>query len=150
MRTENNSITNTVVVIALTTVLGFSTGCGSGLAQVTGKVTQDGQPLATSGDTKVSVMFQSVSGSGVPAVGTTDANGEYQLSTGSQVGLPPGEYLVSCTGVKFSAATGPSGIPQGERIIDLKYGDGNTSGLRFTVQEGKNRFDIALEAPKKR
>ncbi len=127
----------------------MSAGCGNGLSQVTGVVTQDGKPLATGGDTKVSVKFQPASGNGSPATATTDENVEYELSTGSQAGIAAGEYLVSCSGVQFSSAPTASGIPSGKRIVDRKYGNVTTSGLRFTVKEGDNRYDIALDAPQK-
>ncbi len=136
-------------LFGLSSLLLVTTGCGNGLSQVSGTITQEGKPLATGGDTKVSVMFQPASGEGTPATATTDENGEYRLSTGSQAGVAPGEYMVACSGVQFSSAATVSGIPSGKRIIDRKYGNVTTSGLRFTVKEGDNRYDIALESPQK-
>jgi hypothetical protein len=149
VRLSNSNCNIVCCLLGLLSVLLLTAGCGNGLPQVTGLVTQDGKPLATGGDTKISVVFQPASGEGTPATATTDETGEYELSTGSQGGIAPGEYLVACSGVQFSSAATASGIPSGKRIIDRKYGNVTTSGLRFTVKEGDNRFDIALEAPQK-
>ncbi len=146
MQTQKSRSTAAIWRLCLFGLLVVTTGCGNGLSQVTGKITQDGQPLATGGDVKVTVQFQPSSGDGVPAVGVTDTNGEYQLSTGSKLGIVPGEYYVTCDGVQLLPPSGPGGTPGGKRITDRKYTSGSTSGLRFTVKEGENRYDIALES----
>src|SRR5215212_5563085 len=68
-------------------------GCGNGLAQVTGLVTLDGQPLhGGKGDTRVTVQFQPVDGVGANAVGLAGEDGRYKIATGSQTGIRPGDY----------------------------------------------------------
>lgn len=129
-------------------------GCGSGLALVTGQVTLDGQPLrggnAGNGDTRVTIQFQPASGVGSTAIGLADENGNYALGTGSKAGIPPGDYLVTCSAQQIVDAKTPrtkNGIRQ---VTDLKYANARTSGLKFTVEPGKNQLDISLEtAPKK-
>jgi len=117
-------------------------GCGNGLAQVTGLVTLDGQPLhGGKGDTRVTVQFQPVDGIGANAVGLADDDGKYKIATGSQAGIRPGDYYVTC-----AVSTLKAGAP----LADPKYANAKTSGLKITVQSGKNEFNIPLQsAPKK-
>ena len=117
-------------------------GCGNGLAQVTGLVTLDGQPLhGGKGDTRVTVQFQPVDGVGANAVGLADDDGNYKIATGSQGGIRPGDYYVTCS-VSTLKAGGP--------VADPKFANAKTSGLKFTVQSGKNELNIPLQsAPKK-
>lgn len=90
-------------------------------------------------------MFQPVAGSGASAVGIVDENGQYQLSTGSEEGIQPGEYIVTCSASELIPPKDPAGTPGGRRITDAKYNSAATSELRFTVHPGKNRFDITLD-----
>jgi hypothetical protein len=125
-------------------------GCGNKLSQVSGVITLDGQPLKGGhGDTRVTVSFQPMNGMGMTAIGLADENGVYHLSTGSQSGVPPGEYAVSCAVSQLVPAKNPKEPAGGRRITDAKYADPKTSGLRFNVQPGKNKFDIALISPPK-
>jgi hypothetical protein len=117
-------------------------GCGNGLAQVTGHVTLDGQPLhGGKGDTRVTVQFQPVDGVGANAVGLADDDGNYKIATGSQGGIRPGDYYVTCS---------VSTLNPGGPVADPKFANAKTSELKFTVQSGKNEFNIPLQsAPKK-
>ena len=125
-------------------------GCGNGLAQVSGQVTLDGQPLrGGSGDVRVTVHFLPASGVGPTAIGLADENGNYILGTGSQTGVPPGDYVVTCAASALVRPAGGSAAPSGRRIIDPKYANATTSGLQFTVQPGNNEFDISLQSPAK-
>jgi hypothetical protein len=117
-------------------------GCGNGLAQVSGQVTLDGQPVhAGKGDTRVTVQLQPADGVGANAVGLADENGNYKIATGSQPGIRPGEYLVSCS-VSTLGVGGP--------VADPKFANTKTSGLKLTVQPGKNEFNIPLQSPAKK
>jgi hypothetical protein len=124
-------------------------GCGNGLAQVSGQVTVDGQPLRSSEDVRVVVQFQPVSAAGTTSVGLVDENGNYVLGTGSQTGIPPGEYYVCCSGTELIRAKGSRDVQGGRAIADPKYASAKTSGLKFTVQPGKNEFSIPLTSPPK-
>jgi hypothetical protein len=116
-------------------------GCGNGLAQVSGLVTLDGQPLhGGKGDTRVTVQFQPIDGVGANAIGLADDDGNYKIATGSNGGVRPGEYFVTC-----SVSTLKPGLP----VPDLKYANAKTSGFKFTVQPGKNEFNIPLQSPRK-
>jgi hypothetical protein len=120
-------------------------GCGNGLARVSGQVTLDGQPIrAGAGNVRVTVQFQPANGTGSTAIGLADENGNYSLATGSQDGIPPGDYLVTCTASELLPATAGSSTRGSRRISDPKYANAKTSGLQFTVQPGNNAFDIPL------
>jgi hypothetical protein len=123
-------------------------GCGNGLAQVSGLVTVDDQPLhGGNGNVRVTVQFQPANGVGPTAMGLADENGKYTLSTGSQSGIKPGDYVVSCAAEEL--VTGKSGVTGARQITDPKYASAKTSGLRFTVQAGKNELNIPLKSPPK-
>jgi hypothetical protein len=119
-------------------------GCGNGLAQVSGQVTLDGQPLhGGNGDTRVTVQFLPTGGTGTTAIGLADENGNYALRTGSQAGIPPGEYFATCTAAQIvSSPTG--GAPGGRRITPEKYSSARTSGFKFTVEPGRNEINLQL------
>lgn len=122
-------------------------GCGSGLAQVSGRVTLDGQPLRGGKDgARVTVQFQPASGLGANAVALADENGNYELATGSQEGITPGDYLVTCSASEVIPSSTP-GVPSFRQLAHPKYAKAQTSGLKFTVQSGSNEFDIPLESP---
>lgn len=123
-------------------------GCGSGLAQVSGVITVDGQPLrGGSGDTRVTVEFQPASGVGSAAIGLADENGFYTLGTGSKTGILPGEYLVTCSASRLNPSPTGAGAAGARRITDPKYANAKTSDMTFTVQPGKNEFNIELKSP---
>lgn len=107
-------------------------GCGGSdfppLGRVTGKVTIGGEPL-----TGVIVVFQPSEGR--PAVGTTGADGTYELMYVAGVkGCKAGP-----TEVSFATPTG--GSPS--HPIPAKY-QGKT-GIDREVLEGSNTFDFELE-----
>src|SRR6185436_1204612 len=116
-------------------------GCGNGLAQVTGRVTLDGQPVRGGKDgDRITVQFQPADGVGANGVALADENGNYNLGTGSQFGVRPGEYVVTCS---------MSTLKPGGPVAHPKYANAKTSGLRFSVQSGRNEFNIPLQtAPK--
>jgi hypothetical protein len=144
--------------------MGCNTG-GPGSNYVEGVVTLDGQPIEG-----VTVGFSPTEGStGVPAVGMTDANGVFKL-TSIQGGEPErgaeaGEYNV--TFAKSVTSTGSDSVTKSEdegygkvdysreplkteHIIPPKYGDPKTSGFTVRVKSGKNtgdefKFDLKKE-----
>ena len=122
-------------------------GCGGDLAEVTGVVTIDGKPLRGGEGMHATVFFQPVAGQGANAAGILNENGVYRLSTGSQQGVAPGEYVATCSASEIIPSTTPGGTPSGRRVTDPKYASVKTSDLRFTIEPGKNQCDIALESP---
>jgi len=120
-------------------------GCGSNLSEVTGLVTLNGEPLRGGNGVRGTVYFQPATGEGTTAVGLLDENGEYSLSSGSQAGVAPGEYLVACSATQL-IRTKDGNAAGGKRLTGAKYANALTSGLKFTVVPGKNQFDLELSA----
>lgn len=108
-------------------------------------MTYKGKPV--SGAT-VSFTMDSASGSGV---GTTDAQGDYNIRTGTLDGAIIGDHIVTVSKVSLPAGDynkmmgigGSTAVtPAGE--LPAKYGSPKTSPLKFSVTAGKNEFPIEL------
>jgi hypothetical protein len=162
--------TNVFLLLGTSLVLCF--GCSGSVkypatSAVSGKVTLQGKPLADA-----QVVFQSKEGGARAASGTTDASGNYRLTTFKKDdGAVPGSYQV--TVAKASAAklaeaqaaansapsndpamamksmmTAPKGAKKAaeESEVPAKYGSVKTSGLEKTVtKDGPNNFDFDLQ-----
>jgi hypothetical protein len=129
----------------------FTSGCGSDLAQVTGLVTVDGEPLRGGNGVRATVNFQPASGSGIAAVGLVGEDGSFVISTGSQAGIAPGDYKVTVTATQLiKDRENPNGPATGRRITDPRYANAQTSGFQFTVQPGGNEFNLPLNSAKPR
>jgi hypothetical protein len=102
-------------------------------ARVTGLVTVDGQPAPG-----LSVMFLPA-GPGRPALGRTDQNGHYELTTFRQGdGALVGGHRV---------AIAPSEDPAGawaKKKLPARYREAETSALSVEVQPGRNEFHFDL------
>ena len=112
-------------------------GCGSPYdATVSGNVTLDGQPL-----TKGSVSFHPVA-DGPVANGTIAGDGSYTVTTGTDTGLPPGDYKVTVV------ATDPP--PPGDEetpgilLTPEKYNRVDTTPLQFTINAGGNEINLPI------
>jgi hypothetical protein len=156
----------------LAACLVFFTGCSGSptldTEPVEGVVTLDGTPV--SGAT---VMFVAVNeGQGMSANGYTDENGIYRLTAvdtkgavaEAEGGTLPGEYYVGVVkseteaqmsaeeaykqGVKLESSSGSSApkAPEVTHIVPQKYNNPRQSGLKVTVQEGKNNIPIELSS----
>jgi hypothetical protein len=108
-------------------------GCGSGgeqLTPVAGKVTLDGQPLASG-----AVSFQPDASKGnttkhIP-LGNLDAQGNYRLMSADKTGAPLGWYKVAVTAQQPIDPQNPYAPPK--HIINPKFSDANTSGFSVEV-----------------
>ena len=115
-------------------------GCGGGdsgpeLADVTGKVTLGGQPLANA-----TVTFIPSGGDGTTASGTTGAEGDYELDYSlSKKGCQPGSYTVRIT----TAVEDDDGNLSEEKV-PAKYNA--ETELKAEVKSGSNTVDFALES----
>jgi len=149
------SVSATVVVL----------GCGgdeSGLGRrykVTGKVTYKGAPVPTG--TVNFLPTKPPPPDGRAAAGTIK-DGYYSLSTtGNNDGALPGEYNVAIVAkeIDMSAAASPKeeggivhqgdkayqkAVKSGKSLIPTKYGLGETSGLKATVDSSGKAFDFDL------
>lgn len=144
-----------------------SAGCGSAVSTeyVEGVVTLDGSPVADA-----TVMFTPVdAGQGAPATGITDANGVYRLTAvvvgearpTAGAGTLPGEYFVgvikSVTETPMSeeeaykkgvpyVAPRPGQVAKTTHVVPQNYNDPKQSGLKVTVQAGKNSIPLELKS----
>jgi hypothetical protein len=128
----------------------LATGCrrGPAVVFVEGVVRMDGQPLEGA-----SVAFTPVEAKGeLPAAGFTDSSGRFVLSArgaGLGRGTTVGDYIVI---VKKEV------VPPGQEealdpVVELQtakqYLQKETSPLRATVKQGRNRFEFDLTSDKK-
>jgi hypothetical protein len=102
-------------------------------------VTYRGQPLNTG---TVTLHPQSEGPIGIGSVGE---DGRYQVVTGTESGLPPGDYLVTVV------ANGPMPEPTPDdpeplppSLIPARFTAKQTSGLSYTVVAGDNVYDVEL------
>lgn len=110
-------------------LLTFWSGCSAsdGLADVHGRVTDRGQPMAG-----IVVMYVPDEGGGAPSGGNTDANGEYRLVYSSgQPGAKLGPHTVMITVPE----------PTGKESKPTTRAGYSTAVL---VVEGDNTFDFDL------
>ncbi len=129
---------NTASRLLLALVAGLTVGCGSDLAEVTGTVSLDGRPLDSG-----TIVFQ---GPNLPqAAGQIGEDGSYSVSTGTQRGLPPGQYRVTVTAYKTRAGRDEQEAPIPEFLTPVRYNNPETSGLTADVEPGGNRFDFTLK-----
>lgn len=139
LRIMHRTLPSSCVLLAF---VAFTVGCDSGpstyeqlgIAEVTGRVTLDGAPLAAA-----RVIFTEP-GAGFSSVGETDANGEYRAMLNStQSGVAPGTKVVRIT-TGFAL---DEGGPRGLEAIPKRYN--SASELRATIEPGgTHRFDFDL------
>lgn len=128
-------------------VILLAIGCGGSAANVTGTISVDGKPLLGSDTIRVTVMFYPES-SGALAAAKIDESGKYVLSTGSQEGLLPGNYLVAISAKEITAPSA-SGSPSARDLAAPNYGNPKTSGLKAEVKPGSNAFNFDLKSAAK-
>lgn len=119
-------------------------GCGGPYnASAHGKVTLDGRPIP-----RGTISFHPTGGG--PAVyAAIGADGDYVAYTGRERGLPSGEYQVTVAANEppATAQTDKGGPPPpGKAITPAWYQAKETSGLKFTVQPGKNEINLELKS----
>jgi hypothetical protein len=117
-------------------------GCNSeglpGLGRVTGTVTMDGKPVPDA-----LVAFEPVDGSAAPAMGRTDANGNYELyySRGNK-GAKVGENSVRIN--TYQETGEDDGRKIQKETIPARYNV--LTELKATVNRGSNKVDFALKS----
>lgn len=123
-------------------LLAVMVGCGGRYdASVTGIVTLDDEIVPAG-----AISFIPVE-KGPPAYARTDESGEYEVFTGNEAGLKPGQYGVTIVArhppkENRSALGGPP--PPGERITPQWYGSSRLSPLIYTVESGSNEINLEL------
>jgi len=135
-------------------------GCHSSKPQgiptepVAGIVTLDGSPADN-----VTVKFNPKAGQGESAVGTTDAQGNFQLTSLSgvpQAGALEGEYAVTFSKMTTLQPVNPNDLlpnasspkkPASEgpkQLLPKVYQDFKKTPVSATVKKGKNTFEFEL------
>lgn len=112
-------------------------GCNSDLAHVSGTVTLDGQPLDHG-----RVTFQA-DGKAM-AIGDIRSNGSYQMMTGAQAGVAPGNYRATVSAYQIKPGDDDLGEPIPVLLTPQKYNSPAESGLTADVQPGGNVIDLQL------
>lgn len=120
----------------------LATGCGPkySLGTVSGVVTLDGKPLP-----QATVTFSR--GQGRMSVGTTDAEGRYQLQyTNSQRGAEPGSHTVRITSqIDHISGEGDLASVEGRKeLLPPRYHD--KTELTAEVKRGRNTIDFELSS----
>jgi hypothetical protein len=125
------------------------TGCGGGAnlpprGNVKGKVTLDGKALKQ-GQGHIMFVPDATKGTkGPPAIGMTDAEGNYTLSTDRESGGGDGA-IVGFHRVRISEVPNPE-KPDAPLTIPAKYNDEATSTFAFEVKPGDNTFPLDLKS----
>lgn len=147
-----------ITILSVTMMLG-SVGCGGGpeipqTVTVKGKIIYQDKPVA---DAQVGFVSKLDNKDVLPAHGTTNANGEFTLSTyidpqHEVSGATPGEYVVTVTKneqqdmekIMEEFKTNPA--MEFKKLVPEKYTDGKASPLSATVKaDGNNTFEFKLE-----
>lgn len=117
-------------------------GCGKqNDAAVDGAVSYAGNPL-TSG----AVTFHPTTPGPPLAIGELQGDGKFTLRTGEVAGLQPGEYRVTVVATgPMPEATPADPMPLPKLLVPARYGDVETSGLKYTITRGTNKIDIVLD-----
>ena len=125
-------------------------GCRRGppVVYVEGVVTMNGEPLE-----RANVGFTPVGTPGaMTAAGFTDAKGKFVLSTHTAkfgAGATVGDYVVIVTKTVIPPGEEEKDSPKVELVTPAVYRLKETSPLRATVKNGKNRFEFDLKSDSK-
>lgn len=122
-------------------------GSGSNLpprGTVKGKITLDGKPLNPGQGHVMFVPDTNKGTKGPPAIGVTDAEGNYTLSTDRESGGGDGA-IVGFHRVRISEIPNPE-KPDAKLTIPTKYGDEATSGFSVEVKPGENPISLELKS----
>ena len=126
-------------------------GCGGGKKEITGtvsgKATLDGKALAEG----CVIVCQHIE-RGLPAGGTTAADGTFKLSMKDLPGLVVGDYKVmvqtpekKMTHEEQMKLAQTKSFPKpDDSVVPEKYRSFDTSNLKLTVKAGANTFDVPL------
>lgn len=141
-------------LLCATIGLALAAGCSKGskerqfdLTPVAGVIMLDGKPLA---DAEVGFYYLGAPPEGFAgSTGRTDAQGRYELQTGTKKGAVAGQYRVTVSrivapgGVTLNPAEGLdmgqlAASGQVTQTVPAKYTDINSTDLATTVEKGKS------------
>lgn len=120
-------------------ILLLAGGCSSRSKEpvypVRGQVLLDGKPLA-----EAAVVFHRLDEQGRSLTATTSADGRFQLTSYEpEDGAPAGQYAIT---VEHRALVkeGDEMMRTGRNLLPARYADPSRSGLRCSVQAGRNEL----------
>jgi len=128
-----------VAATAMAALFIATTGCGDGVTRIPthkaqGQVLWEGKPLANA-----FVVLHPESPDLVPAQASTDAAGNFTLTTfDTGDGAPAGEYKI--TVAYYQPINQGGSIVPGPNVIPPKYSDASTTQLRVSIREGENQL----------
>lgn len=145
IRSDNSDLRRTIifplVVVSLAPLV--LSGCrGDRLeALVAGKITLDGQPIGPGIAT-----FVPVDGSRNPGIGDINPDGSYAVRTSRTQGMLAGEYKVAVQVYQQpNLKPGERAMTRPNLVHPDKYASPDTSGLKYTVERGRNTINIELQ-----
>jgi hypothetical protein len=128
------------ILSAVCTVATALTGCGGSLAQLSGKVTHNGEPV-----NRADVVVESVADASLQFFGMTTEDGALYVGYRDQEGLPPGPCQIRVTHHTLRDGTR---LPPGEDGQALRGSNKSIGKIyRFDqdLKAGKNVLDLKLE-----
>ena len=148
---------NKVILLLLLVFVGFLSGCGESYVKteyIKGKVIFKGEPLADA-----MVTFHPKDSNGVPASGTSNSNGEFELfAVGGKpgAGAIAGNYTVTVTKLNSenkeipdpNSSGGVRVVVSSTLVTPKAFSKKETSSLTVTVASGKND-PITIDLDKK-
>lgn len=136
------NILRTLLTFAAVPVLLLSSGCGAKTYQpVNGQIVfTDGTPVQGLEGGRVTAQSTSTAPDAKTPSGAIDTQGRFTLGTdGLADGAPEGEYQLLIT---VPESTGDEQLPQ---VIDPKHTRPGGFAKTFTVQKGKNEWQVEVE-----
>ena len=128
-----------IIIIIFFLISAIAAGCGKGHVPMGGRVTfaDSNEPLTTDAVVFIAQNFQSR--------GNLDKDGRYTIGSYTDTdGLPPGEYSVYVHGaVRYEEDE--KGRIKTIVLVDPRFTDASTSGLKFHVDGTTRTFDFQVE-----
>ena len=115
-------------------------GCGEPAAQVQGRVTHNGSPVAGA-----DVMLAGAEDGGRQFFGTTGEDGTIYVSYGEQSGIPPGAYVVRITHAMLRNGSPLPPGEEGEALRNSLRAIERTFVFERALSAGANPLDLKLE-----
>jgi|SRR6516162_11517944 hypothetical protein len=135
-----------LAVLSLTALLA---GCGGGTYPVEGQIVwKDGSPAK---ELKGSFVLFELPEQKTSARGMIEEDGSFRLTTNKpNDGALPGEHTVLIVEVGRQHLGGPDSSALAPGVMDARFSDPRTSGLKATVKPGVNKIMLTVYHPPRR
>lgn len=111
-------------------------------ALVTGTISLDGKPIGPGIAT-----FVPVDGSRNPGIGDINPDGSYTVRTSRTQGMLAGEYKVAVQVYQQpNLKPGERAMTRPNLVHPDKYASPDTSGLKYTIERGRNTINLELKS----